>query len=183
MKTNTVLLIILIILVTAFGTALVLKNSEDTSSNITTKIVRVFDNDYEPKTIRNKRFSVELAHKRTIRSMWNQDFNYLQKNIAKQFVILEEGKIIDYVTLLKKEAPDATILNEDVEKLFDFDKIQTYSYEQMKKEGMLKIYGAYVQPDDYLAVLSPQNDARGVESMVMLYRLMDGHWIAIGGHR
>lgn len=145
-----------------------------------------FDKEYETKELRANRKAIKAIHAENIRLIWSKNYAALEKRYAKPYIFFEDNEPVDFVAGIKKYASEP-IFKTDVNTLYKFDTIRTFSYRQMIELGFAKEIGTtFIQEGDFFANLEPNPnspESNKIESQGILYRNINGEWIAIGGFK
>ncbi len=178
-------IVALVIIILGIGYLVLNRDTRD-NATFSESIRMIFDKDYETRALRADRAQVKETHAANLRLLWKKDFVTLQKNYANPYILLGDDEPIDFIAEVKTQA-DNPIFTKNVEILFDFNSNQVFTYKEMITLGFDKEIGtAVIREGDFLANIQPNPnspDNNNIESHIVLYRKINGAWIAIGGFR
>ena len=150
--------------------------------------------------------AIKQTHKKNFEDLCNMNFEVLETNFSKEYMILDEGVVVDFVAEVMKES-ESPHMKQQLEKLnvdefFDMENVMVWDYRTMTEKSsslglqkhrdgdeglfMKSKRDVAVVDGDYLAIIRPKKAKKAelnIESFSALYRKTKGKWVAIGGFR
>ena len=129
----------------------------------------------------DNRALIRELHISNLKAVYGLDYQVLQKSYNKEFYFLDTKETVDIIQELKKEKNNENI-GRNIEDLYNLQDIKLFDYNEMLGLGFVHDYENTfeIKPGDYLAIIPPIQGLN-LEGYMVLYRKVDGRFLAVAG--